>query len=188
MRSFEIKFEIFEDHIQEMKSMNLEEFQKKFTNIYGCFTLFFNGVEYLPYPMEDFPLETKYIYSELILTHFESLIEALELLNSNDYIAVKYIDNPWTWLEIIKEEDSLKFSEAEYENDNITSWIVTDKNLLDGAKYKSFYQAQVEWAVFNRELKSKCQLLLNQINSINPDLMKSKIFNKIKCFISDTLN
>ncbi|MDQ0192791.1 hypothetical protein J2T20_001140 [Paenibacillus wynnii] len=72
--------------------------------------LIMNGIRSM-----DMPLSAKRIFSELLLTHFDLLIDVYNSINSHDYIALKYVENSWTWLEIQVDNDILVLSELNYE-------------------------------------------------------------------------
>ena len=62
---FEIKYEIFEDAIEELKTIDVGLFDKEWHQIYGSFTLVVGGHD----------------------------------------SALKYVENPWTWLKIQVDND-----------------------------------------------------------------------------------
>ncbi|WP_068986867.1 hypothetical protein [Lysinibacillus xylanilyticus] len=70
---FEIKYEIFEDDVEELRVMDMLTFDKEYNQIYGSFTLTVGGHDFIPYPPDHIPLSAKRLYSELILTYFELL-------------------------------------------------------------------------------------------------------------------
>ncbi|MFJ8459466.1 hypothetical protein ACIQ57_10075 [Lysinibacillus xylanilyticus] len=47
---FEIKYEIFEDDVEELRVMDLLTFDKEYNQIYGSFTLTVGGHDFIPYP------------------------------------------------------------------------------------------------------------------------------------------
>ena len=127
---FEIKYELFEDNIEELKTIDKGIFDKEWHQIYGPFTLVVGGHEFIAYPTQNMPISAKRLYSELILTHFDLLIDVYNSLESYDYIALKYVENSWTWLEIQVRNDILVLRELNYEtNSNILGSVCFSKVL-----------------------------------------------------------
>ncbi|MDU0204886.1 hypothetical protein ACYEXS_35400 [Paenibacillus sp. MAH-36] len=186
---FEIKYEIFEDDIAEIQGMDIHTFIDEYNQIYGCFTLIINGIEYLPYPSPEMRLETKRIYSELILTHFEFLIDAYSELQMNNYVALKYIENPWTWLEFIRNENELLVSKLNNDNSvDSDSPLQTNIELLGNAKKEGIINEMLRWNDFETELKAKTKELLSKITTVNCHILKAKCFDRIQRFTNDSLS
>ncbi|MBB6732701.1 hypothetical protein [Cohnella zeiphila] len=184
---FEIKYEIFEDDISELQTIDIQTFTKEFNQIYGCFTLSINGIEYLPFPSREMKLETKRIYSELILTHFDLLIEAYSELQKSNYVALKYIENPWTWLEFIRKENELIVSKLNIVN-SVNTPVQTNSEFFVNAEKEEIINEKILWNELETELIAKTKELLNNISSINCHILKAKCFNQIQLFTNDALS
>ncbi|MEW9672779.1 hypothetical protein [Ammoniphilus sp. 3BR4] len=183
MQLFEIKYEIFEDDVAEFRNINVSTFDADYGQIYGLLTIVLGGYEFIPYPPEDLPLSAKRVFSELILRHFELLIDVLSTIKTNDYVALKYIENPFTWLEIKVQKDSLEVTELEFdEYESLDSLIITDKSYFYGARYGSFKQVIIPHSEFEMEIRKKVKAFIREINSINPNLLKSKYFTHLLNF------
>lgn len=178
---FEIKYEIFEDDILEFRTMDLQTFNKDYNQIYGCFTIIINGIEYLSYPSPDMRLETKRIYSELILTHFDLLIELYYQLQKNDYTAIKYIENSWTWLEFIQEGNELVISQLNFEIYE-GPYLRTDRDLFIHAIKEEIINERIHRGDFEKELISKSKDFINTIKELNKNILAAHCFNNIKLF------
>jgi hypothetical protein len=177
---FKIKYEIFKDDIEDLRVMDVMTFDGEYKQIYGLFTLTVGEHDFIPYPPDNIPLSAKRIYSELILTHFKHLNELVKLLDTHHYVALKYIENATTWLELKVEKDLIIISELEYEaRTSLDSLLCTDGKLLRNAKYGSFEQITVLKKHFENEIKNKTQLFIEEISSINPVLLESKFFKQI---------
>ncbi|AIQ59281.1 hypothetical protein [Paenibacillus borealis] len=178
---FEIKYELFEDQIEELRTIDIVEFDKEWHQIYGPFTVIVDGHEFIAYPSPDMPLSAKMIYSELILTHFYLLIDACNSLNSYKYIALKYVENCWTWLEIQVDDEVLILSEK---NDEIPYkyLIQTNKSLLENAPYGSFANIRIHKSDFVNEIRAKIVEFIKEIQAINSELLKSVYFSKLLRF------
>ncbi|WP_078410778.1 hypothetical protein [Priestia abyssalis] len=175
-----IKYEIFEDDVEELRIIDVLTFDKEYHQIYGLFTLTVGEHNFIPSPPDNIPLSAKRSYSELILTHFKLLNETVSLLDTNGYVALKYIENDSQWLELKVEKDLIKVSELKYEiRTSLDSFICTEEKFLRGAKYGSFKEITVLKKQFENEVKKKTRLFLEEIKSINPVLLESKFFNRI---------
>lgn len=183
---FEIKYEIFEDHIEELKQINVNIFDTEFHQIYGTFTIIINDIEYIPYPPEDVPLSVKQIFSELILTHLEFLIEAVTYLETEEYLCIKYIENPFTWLEIKTWGEELSISELELDIHPLNNWIYTDPSFFANAKVGSIKDEKITRSVFVSKIKLVIDTFLNEIKEINHDILCSKHFAKLLEFHKQT--
>ncbi|NIK72488.1 hypothetical protein [Paenibacillus sp. BK720] len=181
---FIIKYEIFEDDILELREIDFQTFNQEYNQIYGCFTIIVNGIEYLPYPSSEMKLETKRIYSELILTHFDFLIDVYYQLPKNNYVALKYIENHWTWLEFIQEGTELIVSELNYETHE-GSWLQTDRRLFINAIKEDIINERIQWEDFEKELISKIKEFLNTIQELNESILASNCFKQIRSFALD---
>ncbi|MFX3632761.1 MAG: hypothetical protein ACE3L7_06770 [Candidatus Pristimantibacillus sp.] len=191
---FEIKYEIFEDDILELGEIGLKTFNTKFNTIYGCFTIMINGIEYISYPSSEMRLETKRIYSELIVVHFNSLIDAYTQLKVGDYVTVKYIENSFTWLEFIKEGNKLIMSELNIDvpshlmistDISISPYIRTGKEIFIDAKKGDIFNEIISWGDFESELISKSKEFIKTLQEINKDILTANCFDKVKLFASE---
>lgn len=184
---FEIKYEIFEDDLLSFHDMDTQTFIRDYNQVYGCFTLIVNGIEYLPFPSPEMKLETKRIYHELVLTHFDLLIEVYYELQRNNYVALKYIENTWTWLELISKDNELIISQLNIEAplDNI---VQINSNFFANANREEIVNEKIRWCDFETELHSKTKGLVQRITEINPHIIKAKCFDQIIQFATKTLS
>ncbi|MBH5316519.1 hypothetical protein I6N90_01700 [Paenibacillus sp. GSMTC-2017] len=134
------------------------------------------------YPPPELRLESKHGFSELILTHFEILFEVYYKLQQNNYVAMKYIENPWTWLEFVKEGNELVISELRIEHHEV-SYIQTNRDPFVNVKKEYIINERVLWADFEYDLITKAKELIKTIEEINENMVTSKCFNGIKQFI-----
>lgn len=177
---FKIKYEIFEDDVEELRVMDMLTFDKEYNQIYGSFTVTFGGHDFIPYPPDHIPLSAKRLYSELILTYFELLNEAVTLLVHHHYIAIKYIENNSTWLELRVEKDCIKVSELECEiGPSWNSLICTEEKYFTDAKFGSFHDITILKEQFENEVKEKTQMFIEEIKCMNPMIVESKFFKRI---------
>lgn len=178
---FEIKYEIFDDDILELRAIDLQTFNKEYNQIFGCFTIIVNGIEYLSYPSPEMRLETKRIYSELILTHFDFLIDVYYQLQKNNYAALKYIENHCTWLEFIQEGNELVVSQLNLEIHE-GPLIRTDRELFINAIKEEIINETIQWGDFEKELISKTKEFIKTLQELNKKIITSNCFTKIRLF------
>ncbi|ASA22400.1 hypothetical protein [Paenibacillus donghaensis] len=179
---FEIKYELFEDDVEELKTIDVPTFDKEWHQIYGLFTIVIDGQELFPYPTQNMPLSAKKTYSELILTHFKLLVDVYNTLKSSDYVALKYVENPWTWLEIQADNDNLVLNELKYEIVPLESLICTDKFLLKDAPYDSFSNVKIHKNDFFSEIRNKIINFVLDIQAINSEILASAYFSSVLNF------
>lgn len=175
---------MFEDDIEKLKTIEREIFDKEWHQIYGPFTLVVGGHEFIPYPTQNMPISAKRIYSELILTHFDLLIDVYNSMESYDYIALKYVENSWTWLEIQVRNDILVLSELNYETNIIKNLFNTDKSKLKNASFGSFSNIRISKIDFLREIRIKAIRFFEDIQGINSNILGSVSFTKVSNFYS----
>lgn len=161
--------------------MDTATFDKEWHQIYGAFTLVVDGHEFIPYPSPDMPLSAKGLYSELILTNLDLLVDACNYLNSHNYLALKYVENSWTWLEIEVENEILILSEKNGEIP-YRYLIQTDKLLLKDVPYGSFSNIRVHKSEFVNEIRTKIIEFIREIQAINSGILKSVYFSKFLGF------
>ncbi|WPC41183.1 hypothetical protein [Clostridium sp. JS66] len=182
---FEIKYSIFEDHKEELRSMSLEEFESEFTNIYGMFTLIFDGNEFIPYldGENEFPLEVRQGFSELINEYFDGLIYIVSHLEEYPFFYLKYIENDTTWLKISVEEKKMLVSEIEIDwntemNNGLKGIVTTNSELFDTPLQEKWGNVEVEKDIFKAKVTEKLFSFISEIKSANQNVLKSKIFDK----------
>ncbi|EFM10642.1 conserved hypothetical protein [Paenibacillus curdlanolyticus YK9] len=180
---FEIRFEIFEDDIEELRAMDVKTFDKEFHEIYGPFTMRVDGHEWIPYPSDGLPLSAKRIYSELILTHFNLLVDVLAALDAHTYVALKYIENSWTWFVFEAHADQLSLSKLKAEEGSCTGLICTTPSLLKDAQVQITSIFRIARSEFEQEIKDAITRLMAQIRAINLPLLESHYFRKVRRFL-----
>ncbi|MEK3878326.1 hypothetical protein [Paenibacillus sp. FSL M7-0420] len=180
--TFEIKYEVFEDQIEELRTVDTATFDKEWHQIYGAFTLVIGGHEFISYPTSNMPLTVKHTFSELILTHLDLLVDGCNSLSMHKYIALKYVENSWTWLEIEVENEILILSEKNGEIP-YRYLIHMDKRLLENVPYGSFANIRIPKSDFVNEVRAKIIEFIKEIEAINGEIIKSVYFSKLLAFI-----
>jgi hypothetical protein len=184
---FEIKYTIFPDDVVQLRTLDLTTFERDFSNIYGTFTLVVDGKEYIPYPDNlDIPVGALRLFSELLVTHFEMLVEAAAIIETSKFVAMKYPENNWTWLELRTDGDLLSIREVSIESQNLNELVVTNEKLLQTAEHNrvDHIHGELSKADFKQEIHIKVRSFLREINEINTSLLECRIFTKLKAFIA----
>ncbi len=182
---FKIKYSIFEDDIEEFRNMKLEEFEKEYTHIYGMFTLVFGGNQFIQYLDEEdqYPLEAKHIFSELITTYFDALIYITDHLDDFEYLYLKYIENRSTWLELHVEENeilvsSLKVGWDVEMNNELKNSVSTERGFFESPKEIEWDNVRIRKDKFKIELNESLYNFLKEIKAVNQSILSSKLFSK----------
>lgn len=179
---FEIKYELFEDDIEELKTIDQVIFDKEWHQIYGLFTLVVDGHEFIAYPAQNIPLSAKRIFSELLLTQFDLLIDVYNSISSHDYITLKYVENSWSWLEIQAENEILILSELNYEITSLKKLVQTDRFLMKNVPFGSFANVRIHKNDFLNEIRIKTIKFIKDIQAINSSILGSVYFSKVSNF------
>ncbi|MTI48425.1 MAG: hypothetical protein FH761_11325 [Firmicutes bacterium] len=182
-----IKFKVFDEHLNEMKEMTLEDFEREFTSIYGNYCMVVNNEGYPCY----FPDELIYSdieISELIDSHLNSLVFVVENISKYDAFFITYVENSFTWLSIKKEGNTLQVSE-------ISKYYTQDMNKYFKGGYvltnkKFFNEVEVIWGPvsisvdeFIEEVISATQKLVKIIGGVNTQFLRSRVMNKMFDFV-----
>ena len=184
---FSIRYKIFEEDIKQLKTLNYEEIIRDFKNIYGWFSMEINNQSYLFYPSSDNEKELQELrgLSEIISTHFSNLIEAYKCLKRSDYVAIKYIENPITWLEICKQGELLTISELRCFIVEGMKAIEINKELFIGARKSEIIDQSINWKQFEDELINKTKDFVTELRTINPLFIEIPYFKDIVDFVRD---
>lgn len=184
---FSIRYKIFEEDIKQLKTLNYEEIIRDFKNIYGWFSMEINNQSYLFYPSSDNEKELQELrgLSEIISTHFSHLIEAYKCLKRSDYVAIKYIENPITWLEICKQGELLTISELRCFFVEGMKAIEINKELFIGARKSEIIDQSIHWKQFEDELINKTKDFVTELRTINPLFIEIPYFKDIVDFVRD---
>ncbi|MFD3156332.1 hypothetical protein ACFIJ5_05650 [Haloimpatiens sp. FM7330] len=189
---FEIKYSIFENHKEEFKNMTLEEFEKDYNDIYGMFTLIFDGNKFIAYldNEEEFSLETRSVFSELIPSYFDALIYIIKNLDNFPCLFLKYIENSTTWLRLDIKETEIIASEIEIEwnnemNTGFSNSVSKRVELFEKINEKSWGDISISKNLFKEEVIKKLYSFIQEINDVNPSLLRSRVFSKHIEFLQD---
>ncbi|UKS29631.1 hypothetical protein LOZ80_12120 [Paenibacillus sp. HWE-109] len=105
-------------------------------------------------------------------------------LKKTNYVALKYIENPWTWLEFSREDNKIIISELKIEIHDVRP-ILTDRELFIKALRNNIINETILWNDFEKELFSKSNELIEKIQELNKSILKSKRFDQISLFAQE---
>ncbi|WP_027625597.1 hypothetical protein [Clostridium lundense] len=182
---FEIKYFIFEDDKEDFSIMSLEEFEREFTNIYGMFTVIFDGNKFISYLDEEneCPLEARRVFSELINAYFDGLIYIVSHLEEYSFFYLKYIENSTTWLKFSVKETEILVSEIEINwnqemNNGLKNIVTTHSELFNTPIQETWGDVRLKKEIFKAEVTDKLFSFISEIKSTNQNILKSKIFSE----------
>lgn len=184
---FRIRYKIFEEDIKELETLDYDGIIREFTSIYGWFSIEINNHCYLYFPSSDYEKEMQEIrgLSEIISTHFSHLIEAYKCLKKSNYVAIKYIENPITWLEINRQNDLLTISKLRYPLADKMKAIEINKDLFIGAQKSEIIDQTIYWKQFEDELTNKTKEFITELETMNPILLEVPYFKDIVQFVRE---
>ncbi|KKI92784.1 hypothetical protein WQ54_07870 [Bacillus sp. SA1-12] len=183
MNNIYIKFKIFEEELEELKLLNKSSFDRDYGQLYGNFTMVFNGVEYPSYPSLDSSLEETRLYSEPILTHLNNLIDATNSLETDNFIAILSPCDVGNWLIIERKLSKISFSHVKLKERYYNSNFNLNKAKFINSKEGLFKDIEIDFNNLRKEIKTSCLILLGQIEQMNKDILDSKSLQKIKSYI-----
>jgi len=169
----------------ELKSADLDELEKEFKNIYGEFNIVLGDNYYLPYPSEETIGKNPEIFSESLLVHFEQLLLVAKSFKEqfSDYVAIRYIESPWVWLEFRRSKDYVYISEIFYEAGDLGEFIVyKDKYFINSNREKDI-SICIKVNELIDEVVNKTEGFIQDLIKINPLIIKS---SSITSFLSST--
>ena len=106
-------------------------------------------------------------------------------LQKYDYVAIKYIEDPTTWLEIYKHKDLLKISELCFPITDKLNVIELNRNLFIDAQKSEIIDQSISWKQFEDEITIKTRDFIIELETINPILLKIPYFNDILEFVRE---
>ena len=165
----EIKFNILEEKLEELKSISNKEFDE-WGNIEVQFELIINNIRF-GYVDNDVPFANELIISWLkILNNV-----ALKLKNSNRVIF--YIPYSTKWLEIIVDKEILNINEIEPIEKNI-EFLITDKNYSNLFRYCNKSEI-IDKSDFIYCIVGSSRNFINYISDINEDILLSTTMKEL---------
>ncbi|GMQ57182.1 hypothetical protein AN1V17_15770 [Vallitalea sediminicola] len=187
---FNIKFKVFDEDLNEMKVMNLEEFEREFTSIYGNYCMSVEGEGY-PYYLPDKLIFSNFEDSQLIDVHLNSLIYVVENLNKYDSFFIKYVENSVTWLLIQKQGNIILLSEirklytVEMNNHLKGGYVITNKEFFNEVEL-IWGPISINLDEFVDEVINATHILFKVIGEVNQQFQRSCVMNKVFSFVNKT--
>ncbi|WP_214629723.1 hypothetical protein [Paenibacillus agaridevorans] len=168
---------------EELKAANLLQLEQEHNQIYGEFNIVFGSQYYLPYPTEETIGKHPEIFSELLLTHFDQMNLVCMSLGEQvtNYVAIRYIESPWVWLEYKRVNDRIFVSEIFHEDGGPNSYVSFEEEYFQRSKKEKI--ACIPLNELLVEVTRKTNSFIEELQKINPLLSESKA---IKSFLSNT--
>ncbi|AZK45317.1 hypothetical protein [Paenibacillus lentus] len=172
---FKINFRLVDEDIQQFSKINSEQFDKDFGgDISGQIELIF-GDRSVGFYHEEVPFG-----NELIFHWFCRLFEVLEGLESRDsshYVAMNIMGGN-QWVEFVK-EGGLRVSLINIPSMTEIQGFITKTPLLH-TDNKEWGDILIDHAEFKNEIMNSTLKLLQQINDLNSDLLRSNKLRRIQ--------
>lgn len=166
----QIKFNILEEQLKELKYTSVEEFDD-FANIEGQFEFIIGNIRF-GYVDNEIPFS-----NELLISWFKILNRVLgELIGNSKYVTF-YIPDSHKWLEIEVQGDSINISEAELIDKNV-GFLITNKRCSNLFKYSNKVDAIGKKEFINCILENTNKFI-NNISNINEQLICSKTMQEL---------
>ena len=178
---FEIRYRIPEEEISEISSLDAAELDAEFNDIEGQIELKFNGNKY-GLCHEQVPFG-----QELLLFWFGLLNSVATKLRKAHYVAMSIPETAASFFEFVRSGEFLKVSLVTVATSNSTSFIL-ESPLSDVVQY-DWKDTRILVQDFQCEVSQKIEELLKELETINPELLKSKCVRRfIEEYNSSHLN
>jgi hypothetical protein len=171
---FAIRYRIPEEEIREISSLDVAEFDADFNDIEGQIELDFHGNKY------GFCHEQVPFGQELLLFWFGLLNSVAVKLRKAHYVAMSIPETTASFFEFFRIGEFLKISLVTVATSDINGFIV-ESPLSDVIQY-DWKDVQVLVQDFQCEVSQKIEDFLKELETINPELLKSKC---VKSFIEE---
>lgn len=148
---FKINYKAFKNNEIEADELNGE---------YGYFQFDVDQESYgilIPQEIEEFSVS--------IYDWFSNFIEALLILENNNYALISDIEKIDIWIELKKEDNSLKISKVSSGKIEVGGVILKEK--LPDTKYLNWKEKEVSFMEFKSELLEKAQSCIEEIKELN---------------------
>jgi hypothetical protein len=181
MSKFKIKFYILKNDLEEMRTMNLQELESEYGNIYGQFTFEIDDYEYIFFTEED-TMPADIMPTECIDLHFYNLIKVIRKLSYENIAYMNYIENDWTWIRFELVNDKVVVCELYRKHNSIENFSfskldqVNEEYFKDAKVVSKMYE--IDYSQFvsevNYNLKKFVAILkeTNELQSYNKHLVR----------------
>ncbi len=170
----EIRFTIFEANCLE--GMSAEEFEQENCPIYGFFEMKFSGHREGEY--FDFSVPDDYLGGESLSYWFGSLLDVLHLFQNEktDYMAIRAIEYVDRWIEIKKSQEKVCLNVVNASDPREREALLLTSQLCNPV-YEPPLDTIESYDSFRQEIVRAVTEFLDEINGINPELMKTQEFD-----------
>lgn len=171
---FEIDFRVVDD-FDMLSSISMLEFDEEWTDIEGFFSLNFDGNVYGYF--HDNELQEYETGPELLTLWFSLLLETIEQLHQNGYIALKVIETNETWLEFRIEDQFLVVSLARQKVNLSNEYLITEDRLY--FTYPNWKDVRITYEDFENEVRNKTLQYIAKLRDINKNLVETRVIRRL---------
>lgn len=168
-----IRFTIFDQ--EYWRNISVKEFDQWGEVIYGYFEISFGG--HAEGQQYDFDIPEELVGGEALEYWFSSLLKVLHLFQNKktNYAAIRVIEYVDRWIEIKKIQEKVCLNVV-----NASDPRESEALLLTGQLYDPVYEPPLNtiegYDSFYREIVRAATEFLDEVNEINPELMKAQEF------------
>jgi|GEM_PF-3065832 len=188
MQDFRIKYILFDEYLNEMKTMSLEEIEYEFSSIYGQFTFEVGDYQYLTFLDQD-GIPEELLPSELVDTHFALLLSVIKNLDKKTNVYIKYIENAWTWLKFEIDESTIKIQELECYDSGDDGEFSSNVVIGEHARFESVKLVKgshlVKKHLFLEEYNRALSGFINKLRSVNKLILQSKHLRTLMAYYAE---
>ena len=167
---FEIKAWI-SDYLDEISTITVKAFDKDWYNVSGYVQVDIGEHQIGYFPMR--PAMPGQTGDEWVNWWLESFLQCANKISETKYVAFPMPESNLTWLEFELVDTRVIFNLAEYGGCELKGLIITEK--FNGFTYVEPLGVEIEYADFLKEIKRASMSFFNELESINPSLMNSKM-------------
>lgn len=169
---FEIKYKIVDD-MERLHNITVEKFDEDGSDIEGYFLLNFDG-HFVGYFSEESLVLLCEL--ELITFWFKIMFDTIDLLDAHKYVVVPIFETCDQYIEFKQRDQLIKVSLVEYPHEGVDRpfYFTTPKKDF---RYKEWKNVMIDRKEFVFEILNKARCYLNEIKSINSNLLRTKRFS-----------
>lgn len=191
MQDFRIKYSLFNEYLNEMKTMSLEEIEYEFSSIYGQFTFEVGDYQYQTF-LDQGVIPEELLTSEQVDTHFGLLLSVVTNLDQKTKVYTKYIENSWTWLKFEIDESTIKIQELEcydsVDDEGFSSSVVIGEHVRFERAKHIHGPFIVEKVCFLEEYNGALKMFIDDLRSANELILESKHLRNLMEYYVEIIN
>ncbi|MBP1903702.1 hypothetical protein J2Z32_000314 [Paenibacillus turicensis] len=169
---FKIDYRIVDD-FNELRAVTYKEFNEDFTDIFGFFSVNYNGIIEGYY--HDNKLRKDENGQDMLVSWFDLFLSVLENFNNSNYVAFREVGTLDIWYEFQYKQDEIYISRTQG---------IVEKEYIIFEKHENFKSSvwsgvKIPFNDFRNEIMLKVKDFILQIELINNQLIKADILNNL---------